>query len=329
MFGMYPLQQPKAMSSSKRSKPLPQLPPIATRRTNIRQQSSGKPSSARSAHGARPPIDTSMISPPSMINPVSLEPHSSPFDQAFFIPANDCPSPVPSPVARSLQIMREQSVDCPGGQSSTTTSDTPCERSVWEADSDNESAFGAKHVSRTPIDTLRKVRSKVQLRVARTGARVHAPSPDEQAPPKLPPTAPDHRRGQASLEETCLSVARRRPSKDSVWGLRIVAPSVTSLLTTQNDPLQSRPQDLGCSAATTTETRFSQHPQRLYVGETCSLHEQRLVPVCREKCSGLTLRNDYLVGHRPPFLKRIWLSLQGLGCHGRRTSPSASESYLK
>ncbi|KAJ6133441.1 hypothetical protein N7471_008656 [Penicillium samsonianum] len=62
------------------------------------------PSAARrkqSSPGTRPPLDASMISPPCLINPVTMEPHMTHFDHPLFIPANDCPSPVPSPVASS------------------------------------------------------------------------------------------------------------------------------------------------------------------------------------------------------------------------------------
>lgn len=190
---------------SRRGKPLPSLP-------NIRD---GQGKKGHHANGnQRSQIETSMISPPSLINPVTMEPHASHFDQAFFIPANDCPSPVPSPgQAMSSPLTRELTTDSPTHEHfrpMTSRSEAYPEQSVWESDSDSES-IGHKSLSKKPIDTLRKVRSRVHLRVARSAPRLNGappvppipvdgpplekfPSmPDQSAPPRPappPPTAP-------------------------------------------------------------------------------------------------------------------------------------------
>ena len=162
---------------SRRGKPLPSLP-------NIRDGQGNKKGHGHHANGnQRTQIEPSMISPPSLINPVTMEPHASHFDQAFFIPANDCPSPVPSPgPAMSSPLTRELTADSPTQEhhprrpmTSRSEAAYP-EQSVWESDSDSES-IGHKSLSKKPIDTLRKVRSRVHLRVARSAPRLNAAPP--------------------------------------------------------------------------------------------------------------------------------------------------------
>lgn len=231
---------------NRRGKPLPTLP-------NIRN---GQAKKGHSSNGnQRSQIEPSMISPPSLINPVTMEPHASHFDQAFFIPANDCPSPVPSPGRPSSSpLTREVTADSPTLETRrpwTRGSEAYPEQSVWESDSDSESV-GPKSLSKKPIDTLRKVRSRVHLRVARSAPRLNGappvppvpshqdglllekfPSMPEQPVKQLPPPRPAPPPPLATPQKK--TVARSRSKRDLhnsniERSLRLVAPSTTSLV---------------------------------------------------------------------------------------------------
>lgn len=238
---------------NRRGKPLPTLP-------NIRN-SHPKKSNAQNGN-QRTQIQPSMISPPSLINPVTMEPHTSHFDQAFFIPANDCPSPVPSPgPVSSSPFTRELTADPPTrDKQRPVTAEPYCEQSVWESDSDSESV-GPKSLSKKPIDTLRKVRSRVHLRVARSAPRLNgapslpshpSPHPDGaplekfpsmpdpvQQPPRSapPPPVPPGPPPKKTVVQARSSRDVFRPSAQGT--LRLVAPSTTSLV--RPDSKQSNP----------------------------------------------------------------------------------------
>ncbi|RAO72928.1 uncharacterized protein BHQ10_008940 [Talaromyces amestolkiae] len=166
---MVPKEPAAAAASSLRSKPLPSLPPILKNAGPVPPAKRGQNS------GSRSQIDPSLISPPSLVNPVTKEPHMSPFNHALFIPAHDCPSPVPHPTSFSPLIARQSTNASTKGRPSTSTSVAYGEQSVWESDSETGSISGKSQSRRGPIDTLRKVRSRVQLRrIAKSDAKLHA-----------------------------------------------------------------------------------------------------------------------------------------------------------
>lgn len=265
---------------NRRGKPLPTLPNIAR---------NGQKSKGTSQNGnQRSQIEPSMISPPSLINPVTMEPHTTHFDQAFFIPANDCPSPVPSPGRKSTssRLAREVTNHSPNRDKErprTARSEAYCEQSVWESDSDSES-IGPKSLSKKPIDTLRKVRSRVHLRVAKSAPRLNGapslpppvPSPqDDGAPLEKFPSMPDHPVQQPPLppppplppgSSGKKTVVQARSSRDvfhpSAQGtLRIVAPSTTSLVRPdshrEKESLPATP--ITAATATTKTSEYDMH----------------------------------------------------------------------
>ncbi|KAN0074221.1 hypothetical protein V8E54_008158 [Elaphomyces granulatus] len=162
------------------SKPLPNLPsssPSATTPTSptLPKKSFSSPS--------RSQIDPTSISSPILLNPVTLEPHASHLDCAFFIPANGCPSaaditPPPTAPSRASIVISNH------------------EQSVWESDSDSGSVVPRSQSRRTPIETLRKVRSRVQLRrTAKSEDKIAAMEPScdgstQEKMPALPPLDP-------------------------------------------------------------------------------------------------------------------------------------------
>ena len=230
---------------NRRGKPLPTLPNIRNGQAKKRPSLNGN---------QRSQIEPSMISPPSLFNPVTMEPHTSHFDQAFFIPANDCPSPVPNPGRPSSSpLTRELTAHSPTLETrrpATRGSEAYPEQSVWESDSDSES-IGHKSLSKKPIDTLRKVRSRVHLRVARSAPRLngappvppvpsHAdgmplekfPSMPDQPVKQIPPRPAPPPPTATSQKKT---VTRSRSKRDlnhssAERSLRMVAPSTTSLV---------------------------------------------------------------------------------------------------
>lgn len=166
---MVPKEPAAAAASSLRSKPLPSLPPI------LKNAGPVPPAKKAQNSGSRSQIDPSLISPPSLVNPVTKEPHMSPFNHALFIPAHDCPSPAPNPTPISPLIVRQSTNASTKGRPSTSTSVAYGEQSVWESDSESGSISGKSQSRRGPIDTLRKVRSRVQLRrIAKSDAKLHA-----------------------------------------------------------------------------------------------------------------------------------------------------------
>lgn len=257
-------------------KPLPTLPNIARNGQKTRNTQNGT---------QRPQIEPSMISPPSLINPVTMEPHTTHFDQAFFIPANDCPSPVPSPGRNSTssRLAREVTNTSPSREKErpwTARSEAYCEQSVWESDSDSEST-GPKSLSKKPIDTLRKVRSRVHLRVARSAPRLNGapslpqpvPSPQtDGAPLEKFPSMPDHPVQQplnppppplppGSSLTTKKPNPPTRSSKDifrpNAHTLRLVAPSTTSLV--HPDSRKDKEKESLPATPTTATTKTSEH----------------------------------------------------------------------
>ena len=305
-------------SSSRRRKPHPTLPNLSGATT-----SSQGTRRKQSSPGTRPPLDPSMISPPSLINPVTMEPHATHFDQALFIPANECPSPLPSPVGSSPPISRQwtaTSIERP----SVSTMDANCEQSVWESDSDTESV-GHKSLSRKPIDTLRKVRSRAKLRGAKSQPKLQPTTVDDLYQEKFPSLPVDpvgvpipdpyH---TASLDQP---IAFRRPSasRDAMrphplQTIRLLAPSNTSVNQprSRNDSVANESNiDRTAAAAIQARSRRRQYSNSL---ESANSDKERFTSFCYEQHSP-TASHDVSVESRP-FFQRMFDSLRSLNCRG-------------
>jgi hypothetical protein len=297
-------------ASSLRSKPLPSLPPI------LKNPGQAPPRKTHSA-GSRSQIDTSQISPPSLMNPVTMEPHTSPFDHALFIPSRDCPSPVPNP---SPPITRQATNASAIGRPSTSTSVAYGEQSVWESDSDSESVSGRSQSRRGPIDTLRKVRSRVQLRrIAKSDAKLHADithSLDAELPARPPPPQLPHLplylddRGAASV----ISMADVLPPPLSRQTLRLVAPSTTSLappLSRHSTEKTVTEMDTSTTAAaiqaqSRRRQRSNATDEFLPYTKAEAVHQY----YCRQPSSDTETSSLY----RTNVFKRMWGSLRSLNC---------------
>ncbi|KAJ5198183.1 uncharacterized protein N7498_007300 [Penicillium cinerascens] len=301
-------------SSSRRNKPHPTLPNLS------RGTSSQSVRRKQYSPGTRPPLDPSMISPPCLINPVTMEPHATHFDQALFIPANEIPSPLPSPGASSPPISRQwtaTSMERP----SMSTMDAHCEQSVWESDSDNES-IGHKSLSRRPIDTLRKVRSRAKLRGAKSQPKLHQAMLDDQLPEKFP-CMPDDAVGEPvpepfrgmSFERPITSRDGLRPSHP-LHTLRLVAPSTTSLMKPRSPKTSSRgsstrDSDIDRSAAAAFQAQ-SRRRQRSDSPEYVKSDKEKFTSMCYEQQSRAIINEST---EQRPFFRRMLDSLRSLNCH--------------
>lgn len=289
-------------------------------------RTASSPSASRrkqSSPGTRPPLDPSMISPPSLINPVTMEPHMTHFDHPLFIPANDCPSPVPSPVASSPPISRQwtaTSMERP----SISTIDAFCEQSVWESDSDSESA-GRKSMSRRPIDTLRKVRSRAKLRAAKSQPRLHQTMLDGQALEQFP-CMPEDILGEPVPEAFRPSMDRPSTSKDAVRSnsalqtLRLVAPSSTSLTrpprSRKNSSINSSDVDRSAAAAFQAQFRRRQRSESPEYPTSNSSssdkgEKEKLTAFCYDHYSQAPITG---VREQRPLFQRFMNSLRSLNC---------------
>ncbi|RHZ50193.1 uncharacterized protein CDV56_102157 [Aspergillus thermomutatus] len=321
--------------SSRRGKPLPSLP------INPRHGSGVSSKRGTNSSGRRPSIEPSMISPPCLINPVTLEPHTTHFDQAMFIPANECPSPVPSRGPPSPTTTNEAPVSSKRERPSTSASEAPFEHSVWEPDSDSES-LGPKSLSKKPMDTLKKVRSRVQLRVAKSAPKLQSstPSPPTDPPLEKFPTMPDHPprnpfpepvKSMAPLTLSSRDVFRPSPLQT----LRLVSPSTTSLVRTRTprsrrNSSQTRAQnrdqprnydfDRSAAAAIQAKSRRKQRSDSLATWRVTD--REKVCTFCREERSDVAIHHSLTLA-RPPLYKRVWESLRLLGCHGDITPPKS------
>ncbi|KAL4924539.1 uncharacterized protein BDV17DRAFT_274238 [Aspergillus undulatus] len=293
-------------AASLRGKPLPSLP------------AAPRPSTAHPTKKQPPTrlvIEPSMISPPSLINPVTLEPHRSHFDQALFIPANDCPSPVPSPGPPSPSIECQPKVASARERPSTSTSEMP-EQSVWESDSDMEDR---DHKSlRKPMDTLKKVRSRVQLRVAKSTPKLqNSPAQTNSALEKFPtmPDPPPNSRCQSPMRHGFL-VPSSKGHRDQT--LRLVAPSTTSLVHPRSRRNSAKSQTYGVDRSTTAaaiQARSRRRQRSISPGASLSAEREKMCTSCREERSDKAIHHSLTLS-RPPLFKRLWESLRVLGCHG-------------
>ncbi|KAJ5162232.1 hypothetical protein N7492_007624 [Penicillium capsulatum] len=308
-------------SSSRRRKQHPTLPSLS------RGTSAHSSRRKQSSPGTRPPLDPSMISPPSLINPVTMEPHATHFDQALFIPANDCSSGMPSPSASSPPISRQwtaTSMERP----SISTMDAYCEQSVWESDSDTES-ISHKSLSRRPIDTLRKVRSRAKLRAAKSQPKLNGGTLEDELPEKFP-CIPDDAVGEpipmafrgVSLDRP--STGRPSTSRDGqrshpLQTLRLVAPSTTSLMKsrTRNDSSgQCSDIDRSTAAAVQAQSRRRQQSD----SPEFNSDKDQLTSLCKEQHSPATLEKP---AQEPrPLLRRMIDSLRSLNCHKPNRKPA-------
>ncbi|KAB8070746.1 hypothetical protein BDV29DRAFT_197799 [Aspergillus leporis] len=299
-------------------KPLPSLP-------NVSRNGNTLANRRAQIAGGKPPIQPSMISPPCRINPVTMEPHTTHFDQALFIPSNDCPSPVPSPGPSSPCL--ERPVIPTRDRPSTSASEVICEHSVWESDSDTEGT-DPKSLSRKPMDTLKKVRSRVHLRVAKSAPKLQNPNHNGQALekfPTMPEQAPEHR--YPALTRSVVPVRSRgdvfRPS--ALQTLRIVAPSTTSLPRSRRSSKECCPNydfDRTTAAAIQAKSRRKQRYNSPQISLTPEGEKFRTM--CREDRSDKALHSLTLA--RPPLYKRVWESLRVLGCHGDLSPPRPRKS---
>lgn len=309
-------------SCSSRSRRRKQPPAVL----NLSRTASSPSASRRkqSSPGTRPPLDPSMISPPSLINPVTMEPHMTHFDHPLFIPANDCPSPVPSPVASSPPISRQwtaTSMERP----SISTIDAFCEQSVWESDSDSESA-GRKSMSRRPIDTLRKVRSRAKLRAAKSQPRLHQTMLDGQAFEQFP-CMPEDILGEPIPEAFRPSMDRPSTSKDAVRSnnalqtLRLVAPSSTSLTrpprSRKNSSINSSDVDRSAAAAFQAQFRRRQrsespeYPISSNSSGSDKGEKEKLTAFCYDQYSQAPIAGPR---EQRPLFERFMNSLRSLNC---------------
>ncbi|GKZ67156.1 hypothetical protein AnigIFM60653_004521 [Aspergillus niger] len=301
---------------SHRGKPLPSLPNGA--RNGIAHSGRKGPPPP-----IRPPIAPSMISPPSRINPVTMEPHATHFEKAMFIPANDCPSPVPSPSPGSPLLERYPTAGSARDRPSTSASRPAyCEQSVWESDSDTESV-DPKSLSKKPMDTLKKVRSRVHLRVAKSAPKLQPPqTPNSQHSNHLEKfsSMPDQ-----PPEDLCPSPVRktvkarsREALRPAAQTLRLVAPSTTSLVPPQSrrSSGQARTIDIDRTTAAAMQAKSRRRP-RSDSKKSLSPEREKVCTLCREERSDKAI----LSLARPPLYKRVWESLRVLGCHGDITPP--------
>ncbi|KAJ5210850.1 hypothetical protein N7472_000989 [Penicillium cf. griseofulvum] len=283
----------------------------------------------QSSTGTRPPLDASMISPPCLINPVTMEPHMTHFDHPLFIPANDTPTPVPSPSASSPPISRQwtaTSMERP----SISTIDGFAEQSVWESDSESESA-GRKSMSRRPIDTLRKVRSRAKLRAAKSQPRLHQTMVDGQPIEQFPCMSEDIM-GEPMPGAFRPSMDRPSTAKDGVPSsnglntLRLVAPSSTSLTRPPRSRKNSstNSSDVDRSAAAVFQAQFRRRQRSdspTHSNSNSEGDKEKLTSFCYEQFSQAPVK---VAREQRPLLQRFMSSLRSLNCQKPQKSHKKS-----
>ena len=214
-----------------------------------------------------------------------------------------------------------------------STMDAYCEQSVWESDSDTES-IGHKSLSRKPIDTLRKVRSRAKLRGAKSQPRLHNNSMDQELPEKFP-CMPDDAVGEpvppsfrgASLDRPSTSrpsTGRPSTSRDGLrthplQTLRLVAPSTTSLMKSRSrNDSSAQGSDIDRSTAAAVQAK-SRRRERSDTPEFNSDKEQ-LTSLCYEQHSPGTFQEP--AQDSRPFFRRMIDSLRSLNCHKPSRKPA-------
>lgn len=285
-------------------KPLPSLP--------SRERSNSSHSAKKgSSDSCRPQIERSMISPPSLLDPVTLEPHLTHFNQALFIPATEHPSPVPSPTTRLPLVERDGNIV--QRAPSISSCDHYFERSAWDSDSDSES-ISRKSLSRKTNDTIRKVRSRAKLRVAKSVPKLNAAKQEDLNLELLPPVP-----NQLQEEfQKCSTTSIHRSSSRYVFRalqqgtLRLVAPSATSLPRAPSQESSTRGEsDMDSSTAAAMQAK-SRRRQPI-TPDTYSLELERHLDISPRESSDDSIDDDKSQ-RRDPLFKRIWSSLRVLSC---------------
>ncbi|KAL2867020.1 uncharacterized protein BJX67DRAFT_353717 [Aspergillus lucknowensis] len=212
---------------------------------------------------------------------------------------------------------------------STSTSEMHPEQSVWESDSENED-MDPRSLSRKPIDTLKKVRSRVQLRVAKSTPKLQSNTAqtNSTALEKFP-TMPDPQ-PQERCASPMKSALQTRTGRDILrpaaqQTLRLVAPSTTSLVHPRSRRNSAKSQTYGidrstAAAAIQAKSRRRQRSTSTSPETSLSAEREKMCTFCREERSDRTIHHSLTLA-RPPLYKRIWESLRVLGCHGDLTSP--------
>lgn len=196
--------------------------------------------------------------------------------------------------------------------------DAYCEQSVWESDSDTES-IGHKSLSRKPIETLRKARSRAKLRAAKSQPRLHQAMLDDQATEKFP-SMPDDVVGEPIPEPfRGMSLDRPSTSRDGLRAhplqtLRVVAPSTTSLVKPPRSRNNSSPRssDIDRPMAAAFQAR-SRRRQRSDSPEFAPPDKEKLTSMCYEQHSQATFHEP--AAKPRPFFRRVLDSLRSLNCH--------------
>lgn len=254
------------------------------------------------------------------------------FDHPLFIPANDGPSPVPSPVASSPPISRQwtaTSMERP----SISTIDMFCEQSVWESDSDSESA-GRKSMSRRPIDTLRKVRSRAKLRAAKSQPRLNQTMPDGNVFEQFP-CMPEDILGEPIPEAFRPSMDRPSTSKEAVrtpiglQTLRLVDPSSTSLTrpprSRKNSSLNSSDVDRSAAAAFQAQFRRRQRSESTEYTNSDKSDKEKLTSFCYDHFSSAPINGSR---EQRPLFQRFMNSLRSLNCQKPQKSKKTNVTTI-
>ncbi|KAJ5572685.1 hypothetical protein N7450_009669 [Penicillium hetheringtonii] len=249
-------------------------------------------------------------------------------------PANDNASPIPSPVASSPPISRQWTATSMERPSTSTMDAYMGEQSVWESDSDNES-ISHKSLSRKPIDTLRKVRSRAKLRGAKSQPRLHQAMLDDQLPERFPSLPDDVLGGQVTDSLRGASLDRPSTSRDGMGSrdglrpnhplqtLRLVAPSTTSLMkplssrSRKNSSIPESDVDRAAAAANHAQRRRQQSDTPEYNSD-----KEQLTSMCYEQHSPVPFADPD--ADTRPFLKKVIDSLRSLSCHRTATKSNVT-----
>lgn len=206
--------------------------------------------------------------------------------------------------------------------------DAYCEQSVWESDSENES-ISNKSLSRRPIDTLRKVRSRAKLRAAKSQPRLRQAVLDDHTQERFP-CMPDDAVGElisdayrgASLDRPSTgrpSISRPSTSRDGTRShplqtLRLVAPSTVSLIKprSQHNSLHdsANESEMDWTAAAALQAQYRRR-QRSDTPEFVKPEKEQLTSMCYEQHSPATFQDPT---EQKPFFRRMLDSLRSLNC---------------
>jgi hypothetical protein len=183
-------------------------------------------------------------------------------------------------------------------------------------------------MSRKPIDTLRKVRSRAKLRGAKSQPRLHGTMLEDQAMEQFPCMADDilgelmPEAYRPSMDRPSLS--RPSNSRDGSRGynglqtLRLVAPSTTSLTrparSRKNSSINSSDVDRSAAAAWQAQYRRRQRSDTPEYTSSSSEKDdkEKLTSLCNEKHSQATIHDG--IREQRPFFQRFMDSLRSFNC---------------